>query len=260
MVFIDTPGIHLAKSGGINEYMVNEARQALIAPSLVWYLVDPSSAVQFEKPVLDLMKAGGGPVIMLVNKIDLAGGKIPGDRFSLIASTVETALKEAGIPLLGVRHVSADKGTGVQDLLEASWEHLSEGPLYYPDEEQISDRPVRFFVAEMIREQLLHCLGEEIPYSCAVEIEKFDEQGKPPRIEAIIHVERDSQKGMVIGKGGAKIKEIGQKARQNIEAFVGNQVFLGLRIKVLKDWTRDADALRRLGYDLPKAKPAARKR
>jgi GTP-binding protein Era len=124
--------------------------------------------------------------------------------------------------------------------------------MYYPDEEQISDRPTRFFVAEKIREQLFLQLGAELPYSCAVEIEKFEEKQAIPKIDATIHVERDSQKGMVIGKGGAKIKEIGAAARGEIEDFLGQQVFLGLRVNVLKDWTRDAARLKRLGYNLPK--------
>ncbi len=102
-----------------------------------------------------------------------------------------------------------------------------------------------------MREQLFLNLGQEIPYSCAIEIERFDEQVKPPRIEATIYVERDSQKGMVIGKAGQKIKEIGQAARAEIEEFLDSQVFLGLKVKVLKDWSRDDEALKRLGYNLP---------
>ena len=111
---------------------------------------------------------------------------------------------------------------------------------------------MRFFVAEKIREQLFHLLGEEVPYSCAVEIDQFDEKAKPPRIEATIFVERESQKGIVIGKGGAKVKEIGQSARRKIEELLGGQVFLGLRVKLLKDWSKDSTALKRLGYSLQK--------
>jgi GTP-binding protein Era len=126
----------------------------------------------------------------------------------------------------------------------------------------VSDRPVRFFVAEKIREQLFMKLGDELPYSCAVEIEKYQDPVPPQqltRIEAVIYVERDSQKGMVIGKGGSKIKEIGQAAREQIEAFISGKAFLGLRVDVLKDWSKDSEMLKRMGYDLPKAKPAQRR-
>ena len=125
---------------------------------------------------------------------------------------------------------------------------MPEGPMYYEDPDQLSDRPTRFFVAEQIREQLFLKLGDELPYSCGVEIEKFDENAKPLRIEATIYVERDSQKGMVVGKGGSKIKEIGQSARATIEKFLDQKIFLGLQVKVLKDWTRDVAAMERMGY------------
>lgn len=251
IVFVDTPGIHRAKDGGINEYMVNEARESFKGANVVWYIVDPRSGVEHEALVLDLLKEAESPVRILLNKVDMK-------EQSTVPSTLERFEKELraeaesrGIELSGVDRVSALKKSGLDTLMEKTWADLPEGPLYYPDEEQMSDRPVKFFVAEKVREQLFHQLGEELPYSCAVEIEKFDEQVKPPRIEAVIHVERDSQKGMVIGKGGAKIKSIGQHARKQIEKFMGQHVFLGLKVKVLKDWTKDAEALKRMGYNLP---------
>lgn len=251
MVFMDTPGIHKAKEGGINEFMVKEARGALESdPSVVWYIVDPDSGLQHEQVVLELLSESRAPIFVLMNKADLSlkptrqEARSP----SSFAEELERAAKEKGLDIRGVFHISAKKGTGVERLLEATWDLLPRGPFFYPDEEQISDRPVRFFVAEKVREQLLRCLGDELPYSCAVQIERFDEKVKPPRIEAIIHVERDSQKGIVIGKGGAKIKEIGQSARREIEKFLGHQVFLGLKVKVLKDWTRDPESMRKLGY------------
>jgi GTP-binding protein Era len=151
--------------------------------------------------------------------------------------------------------LSAEKGKGLKELLADTWKLIPEHPFFYPDEEQMSDRPTRFFVAEKVREQLFRCLGDELPYSCAVEIEHFDEETEPPRIEAIIHVERDSQKGMVIGKGGQKIKEIGTNARKEVEEFLGQKVFLGLKVDVIKDWTKDAKAMKRMGYLLPEKRP-----
>jgi GTP-binding protein Era len=153
--------------------------------------------------------------------------------------------------------ISAIKRKGVDELLEASGEYIPASPFYYPDAEMVSDRPMRFFAGEKIREQLFLKLGEELPYSCAVEIEKYTDPDRPKgltRIEAVIHVERDSQKGMVIGQGGHKIKEIGQAARESIEAFVGGKVFLGLRVDVLKDWSKDALTLKRMGYNVPRGR------
>ena len=116
----------------------------------------------------------------------------------------------------------------------------------------VSSRPTRFFVAEKIREQLFLKLGEELPYSCAIGIDKFDESSDPVRIEATIYVERESQKGMVIGAGGAKIKDIGMHARHQIDKVLGTKVFLGLQVKVLKEWSKDPERMKQLGYVLPK--------
>lgn len=257
IVFIDTPGIHRAKVGGINAFMVNEAKEALDGPSAVWYLVDPSSAVEFEAPVLELLKGCGAPVFLILNKADVM--RIPRERFEKLGADVLAAGKAMGIDFRGPVEISAWKGTGVKELEAETWKLIEEGPLYYPDEEQVSDRPTKFFVGEKVREQLLMQLGDEVPYCCAVEIERFDEKVSPPRIEAIIHVERESQKGMVVGKGGTKIKAIGQAAREEIEEFLGHKVFLGLRVKLLKDWSKDAETLKRLGYQLPKEKKKDRK-
>lgn len=247
LVFVDTPGIHQARDGGLNAYMVNEAREALRDTSAVWYLVDPFSDIMHEEIVLEILAGTKSPIFPLLNKVDIETKK----DYSKLIPEIEAKAAELGVKLQPFRRLSAKEGVGVPGLLAETWECLPEGPVYYPDPEQISDRPMRFFVAEKIREQLLRHLGDELPYSCAVEIERFDELVKPWRIEAIIHVERDSQKGMVIGKNGSKIKDIGVGARGSIESFLGQQVFLGLRVKVLKDWTRDAQALKNLGYHLP---------
>ncbi len=250
IVFVDTPGIHRAREGGINEYMVNEAKEALEAPNLVWYLVDPFSALKHEEAVLALLEKSKAPVFLLMNKIDCVGKKVSHSQLDAFEEQLNLAMKEKGIHLLESRKISSLSKTGLKELLNESWKLLPEGPFYYPDPEQVSDRPTRFFVAEKIREQLYLLLGDEVPYSCAIEIEKFDENPKLPRIEAIIHVERDSQKGIVIGQGGKKIKEIGQAARKNIEDFLGQKIFLGLKVKVLKDWSQNAESLRRIGYDI----------
>jgi GTP-binding protein Era len=252
IVFVDTPGIHKAKAGGINEFMVNEAREALDGPSAIWYLVDPTSGVEHEATVLDLLqKAPAAPLIVLFNKFDVKGYQFSLGQLETLEAKMKEEFERRGMKPAHMMRLSAEKGRGLDELLETTWKLIPEHPFFYPDEEQLSDRPTRFFVAEKVREQLFRCLGEELPYSCAVEIERFDEDSKPPRIEAVIHVERDSQKGMVIGKGGLKIKEIGSNARKEVEEFLGCSVFLGLKVSVLKDWTKDAKAMKRMGYLLP---------
>jgi GTP-binding protein Era len=253
IVFIDTPGVHRAKVGGINEFMMSEARESLDGPALIWYIVDPASAAKHEEEVLKLLDGIKAPIFLLMNKSDVVRGDTK-KAAELFLEELAEAMKTRGIAAKASFFISARKGRELDPLMKATWKEMPEGPLYYPDEEQVSDRPLRFFAAEKIREQLLLKLGDEVPYSCAVEIEKYSEPKKKDditRIEAMIHVERDSQKGMVIGKGGQKIKEIGQAARLEIEEFIGSKVFLGLRVKVLKDWSKNAQALKQLGYALP---------
>lgn len=243
IVFVDTPGIHNAKPGGINEYMVRQAEEALEGVDAVWYLIDPLSGFKYEGLVMDRIKRANAPVFVLFNKFDL--------------KTASPLFKEqiaAALPGAKMLEISARLGTNVEELLELTWAVAPAGEFSYPDEEQLSDRPMRFFAAEKIREQLLRQLGEELPYCCAIEIEKFEEDTKPVRIEAIIHVERDSQKGMVIGAKGAKIKAIGTEARGTLEKLIGGPVFLGLRVNVLKDWSRDEVTLKRLGYEIGRRK------
>lgn len=263
IVFVDTPGIHQARAGGINEFMVDEARTALEAPEVVWYLVDPSSALKHEQLVLEMLEKSGAPVLILLSKSDVVRGEEWQARLALTGREISEECARRGVPVLGVQSLSARENQGVAELLAATWARIPDGPPLFPDPDQISDRPVRFFVGEMIREQLLLRLGEELPYSCAVEIESFQEPAAPgglTRVEAVIHVERESQKGMVVGKGGAKIREIGTHAREEIERFIGGKAFLGLRVKLLKDWSRDADDLRRLGYHLAPERKAGGKR
>lgn len=259
MIFVDTPGVHRAKEGGINHYMIGQVKDALEDPQVIWYLVDPASRLPHETAVIELLARGGSsvPVFLLLNKYDQTRKKevrfpLPVAVFDELEIALNRALSEKGVKVLGTRRISALNREGLDDLLKETWAQLPEGSPYYPDPEQVSDRPTRFFVAEKIREQLFLLLGDEVPYSCAVEIVRFDETSKPPRIEANIHVERDSQKGIVIGQGAKKIKEIGQAARARIEEFLGEQIFLGLQVKVLPDWSRDGSALEKMGYYLPK--------
>lgn len=255
IVFIDTPGIHNAKIGGINEFMMSEVHAALDAPDLIWYIVDPSSALKHEAVVIDLIARTKAPFILILNKNDL---KRSINELPAIERELMKEFELRGINPVAVLKISAFKKRGLTELMQVTWKQLPVGPFHFADEDQLSDRPTRYFVSEKIREQLFLQLGEELPYSCAIQIEKFAEDTKPPRIEAVIHVERDSQKGMVIGAGGRKIKEIGTAARGEIEEFLGGKVFLGLNVKVLKDWSKNAESLKQLGYDLPRKKTSSK--
>lgn len=252
IVFVDTPGIHRAREGGINEYMVSEAKEALNSPNVIWYLVDPTSKLEHELAVLELLKnARRTPVILLINKMDEVVKRNSLSLVDELQKVMTEALLERGILLQSTRRISGGFGEGVSDLLKESWGSLPEGQAFYPDPEQVSDRPTRFFVAEKIRARLFYLLGDELPYSCAVEIESFNETSKPIRIEATIYVERESQKGIVIGDQGKKIKEIGQTARHEIEKFLGEKIFLGLKVKLLRQWTQNGEGLRKAGYNPP---------
>jgi GTP-binding protein Era len=247
IVFIDTPGIHRAREGGLNQYMVDEARGALEAPHLIWYLVDPNSALMHELQVIELLEKSPAPVVLLMNKMDQLGGRFTAERAQRLTEELIQTLSERGVQVHSVHSISGLSKTGTVEILKASWELIPQGPWFYADPDQASDRPTRFFVAEKIRSRLFYLLGEEVPYSCAVEIETFQEDSRPVRIEAVIYVERESQKGIVIGQKGKKIKEIGQSARQEIEEFLGQQIFLGLKVKVLKEWTSNLESLKRIG-------------
>ena len=257
IIFTDTPGIHKARIGGLNEYMVREAQEALgtaatDGPNVVWYLVDPRSGLQHEAAVIELLKKSASPVFLLINKVDLRLPETTPEALSLLEERLKGAMQEAGVKVKRMFRISGLRDLKTDELLLATWAELPEGPIYYPDEDQLSDRPTRFFVSEKIREQLFLQLGEELPYSSAVEIEKFEESKKPVRIEAAIHVERESQKGMVIGQGGKKIKSIGQAARANIENFIGEKIFLGLKVKVSKEWSDSEEGMRKVGYEFKK--------
>jgi len=247
MVFVDTPGVHQARPGGLNEYMVREAEQAMEGVNLIWWLVDPFSHLQHERVVLSRILKSKCPFLLVFNKIDNRGA----------ASAIEVVKSELYPELLlsktfrGMALISAKSMEGVPELLERSWEYLDlSGPKYFDDQEQLSDRPMRYFVAEKIRETLFYCLGEEIPYACAVKLESMKELKNNTDIHALIVVERDSQKPMVIGKGGAKIKEIGIRSREALEKLLERKVMLRLEVDVIKNWTKDPRQMKLLGYQV----------
>lgn len=239
MVFLDTPGIHKANKA-LNARMVEIALSSLGDVDAVLFLID---AARPDPPSEDMtaeaLQKLRAPAILAVNKIDLI--KKP-----LLLEIIDAWRRRADFK--AIVPVSALCGDGVNALMDALAAELPQGPPYFP-EDAVTDMPERFIAAEMIREKVFRFTGQEIPYSVAVTVEDFDEtRSDLIRIHATVHLERDSQKGIVIGKKGAMLKKIGEEARKDIERMTGTKVFLKLFVRVQKNWTRDTRALRKFGY------------
>lgn len=240
LIFLDTPGVHRAGKL-LNVRIVDVALSTLADADLVLVMMDASSPrSDAENYLIEALKAHPTRAVLALNKIDL----IPKPNLlGLIAQWSEAYAFEAVVP------ISALKGTQVEALIDAMIAVLPNGPPLYPPG-SLTDLSERFIAAEMIREKVFRLTGEEVPYAAAVTIDSFSEEknGRLVKIQATIHVERDSQKAIVIGKGGRKLKEIGEAARLEIERMVGCQVYLSLFVRVQKNWSRDAKALQRFGY------------
>lgn len=239
IVFVDTPGVH--KPGFLlNRRMMSAVHDALFSVDVVVLMRDASvSTGNGDRFVLDLVKDSNKKAILVLNKID----KIK-DKNSLLP-LIESYANE--YDFAEIIPVSALRGEAVEILLNEIIKHLPEGaPIFSEDE--MTDQPVRAIVAEMVREKILEKTGEEIPYVTAVVTEMFDESNPDlPKIFCAIYVERPSQKKIIIGKGGAKIKEIGERARRDIEKLLGRQVFLKLFVKVVEDWRNREKDLNEMG-------------
>jgi GTPase len=237
ITFLDTPGVHKPMHR-MNERMMKSVRDAMSDVDLILLIVDASAPFgRGEEFTLDLLKPVATKKFLLLNKIDLVEKKklLPIiERYSKLGNFEEI------IP------VSALTGENVENLSTEIFKYLPEGPMFYPAE-QISDQPERSIAAEMIREKLIVLTEEELPYSTAVVIDRFEEDEKIHRIFASIFVERESQKAIVIGKGGQKLREVGTEARKELEAFFGRKIFLELHVKVKKGWRDDEAVLRSLG-------------
>ena len=234
-VVFDTPGL-LDPRYELQRSMRAVALRALADADVIVYLADPAEG---DPPDLaaaaGLDRAPAAAVVLALNKIDTL---TPADRERLAARWPDASL------------ISATTGEGIDALLERVGSLLPASPYLYPDDE-LSTQSLRFFAGELVRETALEQLDDEVPYSVACEIEEFREGLNPVFIRAVLHVERESQKAILIGAKGSRIREIGRAARVKIEALVGSPVFLDLRVKVLANWRRDRNALRRLGYHFP---------
>ena len=239
-IFLDTPGIHQAQKP-LNQRIVEKALSALGDVDLILMLVDASKPdPASEKLLLKALKNQNNPAVLALNKIDLVPKP---ELLAQIEKWHQAYDFKALIP------ISAKTGAQVEGLFSAMAASLPDGPPLFP-ESMLTDMPERFIAAEMIREKAFRLTGQEIPYSVAVTIDTFKTQkkGKLVSIRATIHVEQDSQKGIIIGKKGSKLKQIGEAARREIERMVGTKVYLKLFVRVQKNWTKDTKALRRFGY------------
>ena len=241
IVFVDTPGIHKAKNK-LGEYMVNVAERTLGEVDVILWLVEPTTYIGAgERHIADQLRKVKTPVILVINKIDKVKKE---EILESIAAYKEVCDFAEIIP------VSALKGDNQEDLIKTIMKYLPYGPMFY-DEETVTDQPERQIIAELIREKALRCLAEEVPHGVAVAIDQMKKrQGKKlVDIDATIICERDSHKGIIIGKHGAMLKKIGSQARPEIEEMLGMKVNLTLWVKVKKDW-RDSDFLiKNFGYD-----------
>ena len=242
VIFIDTPGIHKPKHK-LNEYMVKIALHTLDEVDIVLFMTEAGESIGGgDRYIIERLQNVKKPVFLLINKIDLVqkSSLLPLiDEFSRLYNFAE------------IFPVSALHGDNVSGLSEAIVKRLPEGPQYFPDD-AVTDQPMRFIAAELVREKIFQLTYEEIPYSIAVGIEEFREEKEKNVvfIRAVIFVDKDSQKGIVIGKGGTMLKRVGQLAREELEAIMGIKVFLELWVKVKSGWRGDDMILRMLGYKI----------
>ncbi len=239
IVFVDTPGIHKAKNR-LGDYMVNVANKSLKEVDVILYLVEPSSFIGAgERHIMAQLQRVNTSVILVINKIDTV-------KREELLGFIDTYRKE--MDFAEIVPVSALKADNTQELIKCIMQYLPYGPAFY-DEDTVTDQPERALAAEMIREKALRCLEEEVPHGIAVTIERMKRRGKITDIDATIICEKDSHKGIIIGKQGVMLKKIGSSARMDIEEMLEGRVNLQLWVKVKKDW-RDSDfLLKNFGYN-----------
>lgn len=237
IVFSDTPGV-VKPSYKMQEYMLEFSKSALVDADIILYVTDVVEKIEKNSDFIEKVNKTDAPVLLVLNKIDLTDQK----RLEALYETWHQLIPRAEIfPL------SATENFNIDNLFRRIVELLPEGEAYFPKED-LTDMPARFFVNEIIREKILKNYEKEVPYSVEVEVEEFKEEEKRINIMAVIYVERSSQKGILIGKGGEALKKVGTEARADIEAFFGKKVFLNLYVKVLKDWRNKENELKNFGY------------
>lgn len=239
LIFVDTPGLHLESKKKLNKYMNQAASQALIDVDVVLFLVEVLKFTHEDEAVLKKLESVSAPVYLVINKIDTVK-----DKEKILPYILNLQSK---FNFNQVIPISAEKGLQCDVLKTQLITHLPEGPFYYPETSKTNRSP-GFHVSEMIREQVMLQLGDELPYATTVSIDSWKEEEKIIKIDATIWVERESQKAIVIGDNGERIKKIGSIARRSIESFVNKKIFLALWVKVKENWSDDSKSLEHLGY------------
>jgi len=239
VVYVDTPGIHRGSKKAMNRYMNKAAASVINDVDVVVFVVDGLRWEEDDKPILEKLKQVDAPVILALNKLD----KLQ-DREKLLPHIQQMSEK---MQFKEIIPISASKGENVESLEEMVTSLLPASPAFFP-EDQVTDKSERFVAAELVREKLMMRLGQEVPYSITVEIERFKLQKNVLHINALIWVERDNQKTIVIGKNGEMLKAVGKQARIEMEAMFEKKVFLQLWVKVKDKWADDERALHNLGY------------
>ena len=240
IIFVDTPGLHKGAEKAINRYMNRAATAAMRDVDLVVFVVDRTAWTEEDAMVLEQIRQGGLPCLLVVNKVDLLEDK------SCLLPHLEFLAQQADFA--AILPVSALRRHNVEELEKEILKFLPVSEHFFP-EEQITDRSQRFLAAEIVREKIMRQLGEEIPYAIAVEIEEFALEDGVLHISALILVERKGQKKILVGEGGTRLRSIGSDARRDMELLFDNKVMLRLWVKVRSGWSDDERALRSLGYD-----------
>lgn len=242
LIFIDTPGIHKPKHK-LGEFMLKTSKNTLREVDAIMFMVNAEQKLgPGDQFIMDLLEGNETPVFLIINKIDRIH---PDELLTIIERYTEKFNFAEIVP------ISALEGLNVDNLLVTLKKYMPEGPQYYPAD-QVTDHPERFIISELIREKVLHLTREEIPHSVAVVIDKIKREEDNPdkiRVQATIMVERNSQKGIVIGKQGAMLKQVGTRARKDIEMLLGSKVYLELWVKVQKDWRNKSTHLRDFGFN-----------
>ena len=236
IIFLDTPGVITPKYE-LQRAMMNTVERARADADVILLIYDPTDRHPTDE-VIELLRTINKPILLVVNKID---------EFSKNEAEKKAAILTEKLKIHSVHYVSALRGDGIDELLSSIRALLMPGPPFYPMED-LSEHPLRFFVSELVREQLFLQFHEEIPYSCTVDVIQYQEEDEMDKISAEIIVNRKSQKGMLIGKGGEAIKKLGIRSRESIEQFLGKKVFLELHVKVREKWREKENMVRHLGY------------
>ena len=240
MIFVDTPGMHVDEPKALNRYMNQAAKSALIDVDLVIFMISGLTWNELDQWVLQQVQQAKKPTLLLINKVDRVEQKV-----RLLPFIDE---RQSDYPYLAIMPVSALKAHNLEALEKEIVAHLPRSPMLYP-EDQITDRTQRFLFAEMVREKLMRQLGDELPHELTVEIEQFVYEEPVWKVSALILVERNGQKSIVIGKEGKRLKQIGSEARKDMERTLEHPVMLNLWVKVKGGWSDDLRALQSLGYD-----------